>query len=52
MVIRSLIAVSAAVVLLSGCGPASNAPATLVSTTQSNPTSARTAQAPTATPIR
>jgi hypothetical protein len=48
--IGSLTAVLAAVVLLSGCGPASNGPATLVSTTQSNPTSAETTQAPTVIP--
>ena len=49
MVIRSLTAVLAAVVLLSGCGPAANGPATSLGNAGSSPSSTDTAQIPTTT---
>jgi Excalibur calcium-binding domain/Protein of unknown function (DUF1524) len=50
--IRSLTVVLAAVVLLSGCGPAADGPATFLGNSGSSPSSADTAQtpSPTATP--
>lgn len=52
MVNRSLTAVVAAVVLLSGCGPAADDPATSLGSSGSGPSSADAAQtpAPTTTP--
>jgi Excalibur calcium-binding domain/Protein of unknown function (DUF1524) len=47
--IRSLMAVVAAVVLLSGCGPASDSPSVLDSSAQSAPSSPDIAQTPTPT---
>jgi hypothetical protein len=49
MVIRSLTAVATAVVLLSGCGPATNGPATSLGNTESSPSSADAAQTPSPT---
>ena len=49
MDIRSLTAVMAAVALLSGCGPASDTPSALDTSTQSAPTSPDIAQTPTRT---
>jgi len=49
MVIRSLTAVAAAVVLLSGCGPAADGPATSLGNAGSGPRSADAAQTPSPT---
>ena len=49
--IKSLTPALAAVALLSGCGPAANAPATIVSHTLPAPGPTEVAQTPTATPI-